>query len=176
MADEDFYEILGVKCDADDAELRRAWKQLALKWHPDRAGTDTGFIFQRISDAYAVLSDPNARAEYDRSRGVQPPTQGRAPSVVLRRLSRPLDALLALGIAQPASDSTWDLLLEPQEAAEGGMVVISMRVPVRSASGIADEVYSAWLAIRPGTVDGTIVRPSAQLPGVVKPVAFRVRL
>ena len=60
--DDDFYALLGVEDRADVVELRRAWKQLALRWHPDRAGDDATAAFQRLSAAYAVLSDPVARA------------------------------------------------------------------------------------------------------------------
>jgi curved DNA-binding protein CbpA len=38
---EDHYALLGIAPDADVAELRRAWRELAKRWHPDRAGTDT---------------------------------------------------------------------------------------------------------------------------------------
>ena len=51
-----------------------------------------------------------------------------------------------------------------------------MRVDVASAKGTTDELFSAWLTIPPGVQDGTMLAPSAQLPGVVRPVTFRVRL
>lgn len=113
-----------------------------------------------------------------------------APGVLLRRLSGPLDALLACGIARRLEEGVIELHLRGEEIAEGGMAAISMRVPVRcdacaGAGGNAcprcgsrravDEVFSAWLAIPPGVVDGTRLDPSAQLEGVVRPVTFRVR-
>ena len=70
---DDYYELLGIAPDADDDELRRVWRQLAKKWHPDRAGTDTTFIFQRLVAAYETLADPVKRAGYDRTRGVTAP-------------------------------------------------------------------------------------------------------
>ncbi len=66
---DDYYALLGVEADADPAVLRRAWRRLALEWHPDRAGPDATETFRRIGTAYAVLSDPLARAAYDRRRG-----------------------------------------------------------------------------------------------------------
>jgi curved DNA-binding protein CbpA len=172
---DDPYALLGIEPDADDTELRRAWRELALRWHPDRAGPDTTAIFQKLTAAYAVLSDPASRAAYDRERN--PPPTRRAPSVLIHRLSRPIDALLALGIARHVRAGLVELGVERAEVEEGGMVTIAMRVPVRAGDGtITDELFSAWLAIRPGVTDGATITPSAQLPGVVHPVAFRIRI
>jgi hypothetical protein len=55
------------------------------------------------------------------------------------------------------------------------MIRISMRVEVRTATGLGEEVWSAWLAVKPDMKDGTILTPSAWLPGMVHPVYFRVR-
>jgi DnaJ-class molecular chaperone len=61
----DHYTLLGVGRAAAPAELRRAFRTLALRHHPDRAGAASTEVFQRISEAYAVLSDPVKRARYD---------------------------------------------------------------------------------------------------------------
>jgi molecular chaperone DnaJ len=61
----DHYALLGVGRAAGPAELRRAFRTLALRHHPDRAGVASTEIFQRIAEAYAVLSDPMRRARYD---------------------------------------------------------------------------------------------------------------
>ena len=193
-ASDDFYALLGIEATADDVTLRRAWRRLALEWHPDRAGPEATATFQKILAAYTVLSDPEARAAYDRRRGA---AGRRAPAVMLRRLSGPLAALLACGIARRGNEDLIDLHLTAAEAAEGGMATISMRVPVRCtactdvAVGVAgarllcdrcagtrevEELYSAWLSVRPGTVDGAILRPSVPLRGMLRPVIFRVRL
>ncbi|WP_448526306.1 molecular chaperone DnaJ [Parathermosynechococcus lividus] len=63
----DFYEILGVSRSADAEELKRAYRRLARKYHPDvnkEAGAEE--TFKEINRAYEVLSDPQARANYDR--------------------------------------------------------------------------------------------------------------
>ena len=175
---DDYYALLGVRANAAHAELRRAWRQLALRWHPDRAGAEATATFQKIQAAYAVLSDPISRAAYDRRQSVPvPATRRRAPGVRLHRLSGALAGLLACGIAVRTGNDIIELFVNREEAESGGMVTISMRVPVRKAGGpIVDEVFSAWLAVPPGVRDGEILPPSALLPGMVNRVLFRVRL
>jgi len=63
----DFYGILGVQKGANDAELKRAYRKLAMRWHPDKnKGDDSAKDkFQEISRAYDVLTDVEKRAIYD---------------------------------------------------------------------------------------------------------------
>ncbi|HET7503274.1 MAG TPA: J domain-containing protein [Kofleriaceae bacterium] len=62
----DYYTVLGVSRDATEAELKRAFRELARKHHPDVNPETNGEAFREINEAYAVLSDPGARARYDR--------------------------------------------------------------------------------------------------------------
>jgi molecular chaperone DnaJ len=65
-AQRDYYEVLGVPRDADEKTIKDAFRALALKYHPDRnkeAGAEERF--KEIAEAYAVLSDPRRRAEYN---------------------------------------------------------------------------------------------------------------
>jgi len=62
----DYYLLLGVPLDAAPAEIRSAFRKLALRYHPDRRGGSRPGRFQDISEAYDVLSDPARRARYDR--------------------------------------------------------------------------------------------------------------
>jgi molecular chaperone DnaJ len=65
----DYYEILGVKKNATHEELKKAYRELALRYHPDRVPAEkkkeAENTFKEISEAYAVLSDPQKRALYD---------------------------------------------------------------------------------------------------------------
>ena len=64
----DFYEVLGVDKNATDEAIRKAYKKLAIKWHPDKHVDDKKEAeekFKEISEAYSVLGDPQKRREYD---------------------------------------------------------------------------------------------------------------
>lgn len=58
-----YYQILGVSNTASDEEIKKAYRRLAMKHHPDRGGNSAEF--QKIQEAYSVLSDPQKRQEYD---------------------------------------------------------------------------------------------------------------
>jgi molecular chaperone DnaJ len=68
MSQRDYYEILAVDRDVDAAGLKSSYRKLALMYHPDRNpnNPDAADKFKEASDAYAVLSDPDKRARYDR--------------------------------------------------------------------------------------------------------------
>ena len=68
MAEQDFYEILGVPRDASPDDLKKAFRKAALKHHPDRNPGDKEAEgkFKLAAEAYEILSDPDQRARYDR--------------------------------------------------------------------------------------------------------------
>ncbi len=68
MAKRDFYEILGVSKSATDAEMKKAYRKLAIKYHPDKNpdNKEAEEKFKEAAEAYEILSNPDKRARYDR--------------------------------------------------------------------------------------------------------------
>jgi len=163
LPDTDLYEILGVSAAATTAELRRAYRVLALQHHPDRAGPASAHRFAQIAEAYRMLSDPTARTAYDAHRFQQATARMQTPDDLrdgrgwnfssanwsaswrrgivdlLSRVSGPLDALVASGVAAVGRDGAVELRLSVAEAASGGTAVLTMPlvVPCPTCGGIA---------------------------------------
>jgi molecular chaperone DnaJ len=68
MAKRDYYEVLEVERDATADQLKKSYRRLAMKYHPDQNPDDAGSAekFKELTEAYQVLSDANKRAQYDR--------------------------------------------------------------------------------------------------------------
>ena len=151
----DLYAVLGVARAATGAEIRRAYRRLALAHHPDRAGPASADAFARIAEAYHMLSDPTARTAYDahlfeRERAFAPAAgqtqaDARAWSVsavgwsaswqkpianLLPRLSGPIERLTESGAAQIAGDGLLELHLNAAEAARGGTALVELPLPI----------------------------------------------
>ena len=67
MTKKDYYEILGLKKDATPEEIKKVYRKLALKYHPDRNSSDSNAEgkFKEINEAYQILNNPEKRARYD---------------------------------------------------------------------------------------------------------------
>ena len=67
MAEKDLYEILGVSKGANEGEIKKAYRKLAMKYHPDqnKGDNDAEKTFKEISASYEILKDPQKRAAYD---------------------------------------------------------------------------------------------------------------
>ncbi len=69
MAKRDYYDILGLSKSASASEVKKAYRKLALKYHPDKNPNNEEAAkeqFVKIGEAYEVLSDPSSRSAYDR--------------------------------------------------------------------------------------------------------------
>ena len=84
MSKRDFYEVLGVPKNASDDDIKKAYRKLAMKYHPDRNQGDANKAaeekFKEAKEAYEMLSDPQKRAAYDQHgfAGVDPNMRGGA--------------------------------------------------------------------------------------------------
>jgi molecular chaperone DnaJ len=151
----DLYAVLGVARAATGAEIRRAYRKLALAHHPDRAGPASAEAFARIAEAYHMLSNPTARTAYDahlfeRERAFAPAagqsqSDARAWSVsavgwsaswqkpianLLPRLSGPIERLTESGAVLLAADGLLELHLNAAEATRGGTALVELPLPI----------------------------------------------
>ena len=79
MAKRDYYEVLGLERDASEADVKKAYRRLAMKFHPDRNQDPSAEEkFKEASEAYEVLSDPSKKGTYDQfgHAGLDPNSMG----------------------------------------------------------------------------------------------------
>ena len=72
--DRDYYHVLGLSSSASQADIRHAYRRLAMRWHPDRnlqAANQAEEVFKSVQQAYGILKDPVTRAAYDADRARQ---------------------------------------------------------------------------------------------------------
>lgn len=89
----DYYVVLGISPDETQAGIKSAYRDLARRYHPDRAGAKSTKRFQEVSEAYNVLGDRERRTAYDASRRRAPvePVEPRAVDPRVRAPVEPLD-------------------------------------------------------------------------------------
>ncbi len=173
-----YYLILGVARDASTAAIKRAYRRLVKKLHPDVAMTPAPDDFREVQTAYETLTDAERRRRYDerlqQEESPLPPLRwsfGRSGGPELRRPVRP-------------NSLSGEILLTPDEAAAGG--VLPLDVPLGgtcpSCQGTGGLAFDCWrcagegevqrrlpvpLHIPPGVADGTVFQVTVDEPGVL---------
>ena len=141
MAKRDYYEVLGVERGTSEADLKKAYRRLAMKHHPDRNPDDKASeeLFKEASEAYEVLSDSSKRAAYDQygHAGVDPSMGGGGAGFGGQNFSDIFGDVFSdffgggrggsRGGAQRGSDLRYTLELNLEEAVRG--TTVNIRVP-----------------------------------------------
>jgi molecular chaperone DnaJ len=144
----DYYDVLGVSSDAGADEIKRAYRQLARRYHPDISGDDRGTAFLEAARAYEVLRDPVRRHAYDGRLAAAGRTDWLADEVaidfpsVASVLDRMRDSFF--GGSRAAALSA-EIVVTPQEAFWGALV--PLHVPLRRTCprcGGRGEVWTEW--------------------------------
>jgi DnaJ-class molecular chaperone len=144
----DYYDVLGVSPDAGAAEIKRAYRQLARRYHPDISGDDRGAAFLEVSRAYEVLRDPDRRRSYDGRLLSCVKTEWLADEVaidfpsVASVLDRMRDSFFG-DSREPFLSA--EVVVSPQEAFWG--VLVPLHVPLRRTCprcGGRGEVWEEW--------------------------------
>lgn len=146
----DYYDVLGVSPDAGADEIKRAYRQLARRYHPDISGEERGAAFLEVSRAYEVLGHPERRRSYDATRFVLPPprTEWLADEVAIDfpSVSSVLDRMRDAFFGEhPVSSRSAEIILTPREAFYGTQVPLD--VPLRRTCprcGGRGEVWGDW--------------------------------
>ena len=158
----DYYDVLGVAPDANADEIKRAYRQLARRYHPDISGDDRGAAFLEVSRAYETLADPSRRRTYD-ARLSASPARGDflddEVAIDFPSVASVLDRMRTsfFGSA-PTAWLSAELLLTPQEAFHG--TIVPLALPLRRTCvrcGGRGEVWTEWCATCAG--DGEVTSP-----------------
>jgi len=185
MKFKDYYETLGVARDAPADELKRAYRRLARKYHPDVSQeTDAEAHFKEVGEAYEVLKDPKKRAAYDNlgagwsdGQDFTPPSQwssffrdgGRSGQVDFGEFSDFFQTLFdrdeaGLGNVRsadiPGADAKYEIEVSLEEACSGGERALRLQ-PLVAQAGSA-QARTLKVKIPPGVTDGQHIRLAGQ--------------
>jgi molecular chaperone DnaJ len=178
----DYYLVLGVNRTASHGRIKRAYRELAKKYHPDSGQPDSDAAqFREVSRAYATLADTDRRRRYDAELRAQSPAHAahrgtRPPSP--RRTGPPVEPVGTRPVVfgprvRPEADVAFEVILSAAEAAAGGVFPVHLPVWGRCAecagagelarffcagcggSGEAITEREVGLSIPPGTPNGT---------------------
>jgi molecular chaperone DnaJ len=154
----DYYEVLGVSPDAGADEIKRAYRQLARRYHPDISGDDRAAMFLEVSRAYEVLRDPSRRRSYNARVGRQADWLADEIAIDFPSVSSVLDRMRHsfFGEGQGAALSA-EVVLSGEEAFWG--TDVPMRVPFHrtcTRCGGRGEVWTDWCGTCRGLGELTI--------------------
>jgi molecular chaperone DnaJ len=178
----DYYEVLGVSADAGADEIKRAYRQLARRYHPDISGDDRGAAFKELARAYDVLRDQSRRRDYDASLVSGAPDSGRSwfsdeIAIDFPSVSSVLDRMRdAFFTATPSVTLSAEMVLTAREAFDG--VSVPFEVPLRrtcSRCGGRGEIWTEWCAACGGLGEVAAAHPVRVLvpPRVREGATFR---
>lgn len=149
----DYYEVLGVAPDAKAADIKRAYRQLAKRYHPDISGGDRTVAFREVTRAYEVLRNPERRRTYDAalresSNGARADWLRDEVNIDFPSVSSVLDRMRSSFFgANTGAELSAEIELTPEEAFWGTSVPLD--VPLRrtcAACGGRGEVWEQWCA------------------------------
>jgi molecular chaperone DnaJ len=151
----DYYDVLGVAPDAGADEIKRAYRQLARRYHPDISADDRTAAFLEVARAYEVLGDPVRRRSYDAALRAGSRVDWLTDEVAIDfpSVSSVLDGMRNsfFGVV-PRERLAAEVELTPQEAFWGASV--PLQIPLRatcSSCGGRGEVWEEWCAACAGT-------------------------
>ncbi len=148
----DYYDVLGVPRDAGADEIKRAYRQLARRYHPDISGDERASVFLDVSRAYEVLRDPSRRSAYDAALGAEAGGRGDwltdEIAIDFPSVSSVLDRMRHSFFGpSPLAALSAEIELTSQEAFWGTTVLLD--VPLRRTCprcGGRGEIWDEWCA------------------------------
>lgn len=145
----DYYDVLGVSPDAGADEIKRAYRQLARRYHPDISGDERGAAFLEAAHAYEVLNDPQRRQRYDATRTAPRRRAAHAEwladevAIDFPSVSALLDGMRHAFFGGGALGSlSAEIVLSPMEAFRG--TTIPLDIPVRQICGHCGGRGETW--------------------------------
>lgn len=173
----DYYDVLGVAQDAGADEIKRAYRQLARRYHPDISGDDRGTAFLELSRAYEVLGDPLRRRSYDATlRRSSSSVNWLSDEIAIDfpSVSSVLDGMRHSFFGEmPTARLSAEIELTPEEAFWGAQV--PFLVPLRGTCndcGGRGEVWQEWCDACAGSGEVVAEHPlHLRIPAGVRPGA-----
>lgn len=178
----DYYEVLGVAPDAKAADIKRAYRQLAKRYHPDISGGDRTVTFREVTRAYEVLRNPERRRTYDAAlresaKGTRADWLRDEVDIDFPSISSVLDRMRhSFFGTDEATDLSAEIELTPEEAFWGTSVPLD--IPLKrtcAACGGRGETWQQWCSECRGDGDVPSFHPlRLQVPaGVREGARFR---